>query len=112
MPASPIEKLAAAVNWLEEELASLRELASDKAGDIMRAADLLMRELENDAEVLVESIIRELNELAEREVVSIDAWADSEKARLTEEIRASAEANMERAVDEVFKVIVERLGGG
>jgi membrane protein involved in colicin uptake len=112
MPASPIERLADAVNWLEEELERLRELASEKAGDLMRTADLLMRELENDADILVDSVIRELNELAEKEVEMIKVKADEERARLAEKLRRAAEANKKRAVEEVFKAIIERLGGG
>jgi len=112
MPGSPIEKLADAVNWLEEELVRLRELASGKAGDLMRTADLLMRELENDAEILVESVIKELGELAEREIERINVKAGEEKARLAEALRRAAEENRGRAVEEVFRAIVERLGGG
>jgi vacuolar-type H+-ATPase subunit H len=112
MPGSPIERLADAVNWLEEELARLRELASEKAGDLMRTADLLMRELENDADILVDTVLKELNELAEKEVERINVKADEERARLAEEFRRAAETNRERAVEEVFKAIIERLGGG
>ncbi len=111
MAGSPIERLVDAVNWLEEELAALRELASSRASELMRLVDALMSELESEADGIVDSIIDEIQRLAEREVESIDARLDSEKARLARELDEAARANMDRAVEEVFKTLIERLGG-
>ncbi len=111
MARNPVARLAEAVSWLEEELARARERASGEAGEVVRTADLLLEELENDANILVEGIARELARLAEEEVHKIDMWLDAEKARLARELEEAAKANMESAVDAVFRVIVERLRG-
>jgi len=109
---SPVARLAEAVNWLEEELARVRERVSGEAGGLVRTADLLMEELENDANILVEGIVRELHKLAEEEVEEINVWLDGEKARVAREIEESARANRGRAVEEVLRVVRERLAGG
>jgi hypothetical protein len=107
----PVARLAEAVTWLEEELARIREKASGEAGQIMRTADLLMGELENDAAILVEGIVRELHKLAEEEVKRTNAWLDAEKARLARELEESARANRQTAVEAVLEKIVEALKG-
>ena len=108
---SPVANLANAVNWLESELARLESKSKELANEIVRTSDFLVKEVFNDIDIAVKQAIDEASKQVDEALAQLE---DEYKKRIEQEtasIRATAEANLSKAVEavveELKKVIAE-----
>jgi len=108
---SPVERLASAVNWIEDEIEKLRGVTKRYSRELLELADKLASELEVEANRVLERILAELRE----ELGSISRNLEEEHkdrlSKILDEIRKKAEKNFDDAVDEVVKAIIRLVEG-
>lgn len=111
MGQSDVARLANAIQWLDEELEKAAKSASEKATSLLKVADSLIREFENDVDVAVKMIADEINAKVEDLVKVLDAEFSEKLEKALDEIKSKAEANIDKAVEVVVREII-RLAEG
>lgn len=105
MSRSGVSRLAEAVSWFEQELRRLHDESVSKSNDLVRFGDDMARELREDIEAVLSSIIADLRE----EVLRIEEVLRAEYARrVEEEVRAidsRSIARFEKAVEAVMEEV-------
>ncbi len=108
---SPVANLANAVNWLENELARLESKSKELANEIVRTSDLLVKEVFNDIDIAVKQAIDEASKQVDEALAQLEEEYKKRIELETASIRATAEANLSKAVEavveELKKVIAE-----
>ena len=108
---SPVANLANAVNWLESELARLESKSKELANEIVRTSDLLVKEVFNDIDIAVKQAIDEASKQVDEALAQLEEEYKKRIEQETASIRATAEANLSKAVgavvEELKKVIAE-----
>lgn len=106
-----VSRLAEAVSWFEGELKRLYDEAVSKSNDLVRFGDDMARELREDIEAVLASIIADLRE----EALKVEEALRVEfERRLDEELKsieARSTARFEKAVRDVFEE-VKRMAQG
>ncbi len=111
MAESHVARLARAIQWLDEELEKAAKGASEKATSLLKVADSLVREFENDVDVAVKVLADELESRVDEAVKAMDAEYEERLRKALEEVKSKAEANLEKAVDAVVKEIISMMEG-
>ncbi len=111
MTESHVARLAKAIQWLDEELERAAKAASEKATSLLKVADSLVREFENDVDVAVKMLADELESKVDEAVKAMDAEYEEKLRKAVEEVKSKAEANLEKAVEAVVKEIISLMEG-
>lgn len=110
MEESPISALTKAVLGLDEAMVRLGDEAKAAAGDIVRTADGLAQELENDINVLLYQLVEELNRKVEEEGDRLRREYAERKGQVLRDIRLSAEIRMDEAAQAILEELSKILG--
>ncbi len=111
MAGDPVSRLAEAVIFLDSKAKELREKAIEKSNEIAEAGDKEARNLRLEVQSLVELLIKELEERAEKEEERIRGEAQRRLEAELERVRKEAEAGRERAVEAVLEELESILRG-
>ena len=109
---SSVAKLANAIQWLDEELERAAREAGERATRLLQTVDALLREFENDVDIAVEGVRRELAEAVENAVLVLREEYRRREERELAEVRSRAEGRIDEAVKAVLDELVRILEGG
>ena len=109
---SSVAKLANAIQWLDEELERAAREAGERATRLLQTVDALLREFENDVDIAVEGVRRELAEAVENAVLVLREEYRRREERERAEVRSRAEGRIDEAVKAVLDELVRILEGG
>ena len=110
MEGSPINTLTKAVLQLDDAMVRLGDEAKAAAGEIVRTADQLAQELENDVQLLVYQLVEELKKTVEREAERLRREYSERKEETLRDIRLNAEIRMDEAVNAILEELRRILG--
>ncbi len=105
----PLDKLTKAVLELDQEMVKLDSLSKAKAGEIVRRADALALELENDIMLILRELVEDIQETVKKKSEELRAKYAAEKEEKIRLTKFSAETNKEEAVKAVLEEIRKLL---
>ncbi len=100
-----VSRLAEAVSWFEEELKRLYDEAVSKSNDLVRFGDEMAKELRDDIEAILASIIADLR----KEVLKIEEALRNEYERRLEEELRSIESRSTARFEKAVKAVLEEV---
>jgi polyhydroxyalkanoate synthesis regulator phasin len=103
MPESPINKLTKAILAFDEDMAKLHDEGKSMAGDLIRTADSLAVELENDIKLVLREILEDLNKTVQTKSEELRKKYLAEKEDKVRLVRFNAEQNMDKAVNRILE---------
>ncbi len=109
MPESPVEKLTNTVLQFDTKMDQLSVLAQEYAGEIVKYADLLARELENDINIFYKQLEDQIRAFVESKSKELEKSYSQLKEDKLREVRYKAETNKEKAVEAVVEELKKLL---
>lgn len=109
---SSVAKLANAIQAFDEDLEKAAREAGERATRLLQTVDALLREFENDVDIAVEGVRRELSDAVESAVLVLREEYRRREERELAEIRSHAEGRLDEAVRAVLEELVSILEGG
>ncbi|MCE4625970.1 MAG: hypothetical protein F7C35_08950 [Desulfurococcales archaeon] len=108
---SPLDRLTKAVLKLDDDMVRLSDGAKSKAGELIRRADSLALELENDVKILLKELVEDLDRTVKEKSEELKKRYALEKDERLRDVRVNAELHMEEAVktilDEITRILSE-----
>ncbi len=106
---SPLDRLTKAVLKLDDDMARLSDGAKARAGELIRRADSLALELENDIKILLKELTEELERTVKEKTEELRKRYALEKDERLRDVRVNAELHMEEAVKTILNEITKLL---
>lgn len=111
MEVSPVAELIKALEEFEKRIDEIKkDLIKTSTSKLMSKAEALSAELDRFSEEFLMVFIEELNQELNEEKKRIAAQKEKEKETIFEKIKQQAEANLNKAIDEIFTEAKRMLG--
>ena len=108
---SPVEKLTQAVLGLEQGLLDLHNEAQGYANALVRHGDALARQLANDIEIVLKSLVDEIKKELENQKAAVRSSYEEKTKSELEKIHKQGKENLDTAVDAVVEEIIKIVSG-